>query len=53
MKWCKLCGPGHSKGTPAGIYMQAPHDHAKWLLSIKETLTKFNAKKKSLKTKKI
>jgi hypothetical protein len=21
MKWCKLCGPGHTKGTPAGMYM--------------------------------
>jgi hypothetical protein len=52
MKWCKLCGPGHSKGTPAGMYMQAPHDHAKWLLSKKKMLAKFNAKKKSLKAKK-
>ncbi len=51
MKWCKLCGPGHSKGTPAGMYMQAPHDHAKWLLSKKET-PKFNTKKKFLKAKK-
>ncbi len=25
MKWCKLCGPGQSKGTPAGMYMHAPH----------------------------
>jgi hypothetical protein len=31
---------------------QAPHNHAKWLLSKKETLAKFNAKKKSLKAKK-
>ncbi len=52
MKWCKLCGPGRSKGTPAGMYMHAPHDHAKWLLSKKESLAKFNAKKKSLKAKK-
>jgi hypothetical protein len=51
MKWCKLCGPGHSKGTPAGMCMHAPHDHAKWLLSKKESLAKFNAKKKSLKAK--
>ncbi len=29
MKWCKLCRWGHSKGTPAGMYMHAPHDHAK------------------------
>ncbi len=28
MKWCKLCGPGCSKGTPAGMYMHPPHDHA-------------------------
>jgi hypothetical protein len=52
MKWCKLCGPGRSKGTPAGMYMQAPHNHVKWLFSKKETLAKFNAKKKSLKAKK-
>ena len=32
--------------------MHAPHDHAKWLLSKKESLAKFNAKKKSLKAKK-
>jgi hypothetical protein len=49
--WCKLCGPGHSKGTPAGMYMHTPHDHAKWLLSKKESLAKLNAKKKSLKAK--
>jgi hypothetical protein len=52
MKWCKLCGPGRTKGNPTGMYMQAPHNHAKWLLSKKETLAKFNAKKKSLKAKK-
>ncbi len=52
MKWCKLCGPGCCKGTPAGMYMHAPHDHAKWLLSKKESLSKFNAKNKSLKAKK-
>ncbi len=34
------------------MYMHAPHDHAKWLLSKKESLVKFNAKNKSLKTKK-
>jgi hypothetical protein len=51
MKWCKLCGPGHSKGTPAGMYMHAPHDNAKWLLSKKESLAKFNAKKKFLRAK--
>ncbi len=34
------------------MYMQAPHDHAKWLLSKKESLAKFNARKKSLKAKK-
>jgi hypothetical protein len=45
MKWCKLFGPGHSKGSPAGMYMQAPHNHANWLRSKKETLAKFNAKK--------
>ncbi len=52
MKWYKLCGPGHSKGTPTGMYMHAPHDHAKWLLSKKESLSKFNAKKKILTAKK-
>jgi hypothetical protein len=52
MKWCKLCGPGHSKGTLAGMYMHASHDHAKWLLSKKESLAKFNAKKNFLKAKK-
>ncbi len=45
-------GLGCSKGTPTGMYMQAPHDHAKWFLSKKEMLAKFNAKKKSLKAKK-
>jgi hypothetical protein len=49
MKWCNLCGSGLSKGTPTGMYMHAPHDHAKWLLSKKESLAKFNAKKNSLK----
>jgi hypothetical protein len=34
------------------MYMQAPHDHVKWLLSKKESLAKFNARKKSLKAKK-
>ncbi len=29
MKWCKLCGLGCTKVTPAGMYMQTPHDHAK------------------------
>jgi hypothetical protein len=52
MKWCKLCGLGCSKGTPSGMYMQAPHNHANWILSKKEMLAKFNAKKKSLKAKK-
>jgi hypothetical protein len=52
MKWCKLCGPGRSNGTPAGMYMHAPQDHAKWLLSKKESLAKFNANKKILKAKK-
>jgi hypothetical protein len=32
--------------------MHAPHNHAKWLLSKKESLAKFNARKKSLKAKK-
>jgi hypothetical protein len=36
MKWCKLCGPDHTKGTPSGMYMQASHDHEKCLLSKKE-----------------
>jgi hypothetical protein len=53
MKWCKLCGPSRSKGTPAGMYMHALHDHAKWLLSKKESLEKFNAKKKIPKSQKI
>jgi hypothetical protein len=34
------------------MYMQAPHNHAKWLLSKKKSLAKFNARKKSLKAKK-
>jgi hypothetical protein len=52
MKWCKLCGPGRTKGTPPGMYMQAPQDHVKWLLTKKEKQAKFNAKKKSLKVDK-
>jgi hypothetical protein len=51
MTWCKLCGQGCSKRTPAGIYMQAPHNHAKCLLTKEEKLAEFNAKKKSLKVK--
>jgi hypothetical protein len=30
-EWCKLCGPGRNKGTPAGMYMKAPHNHKEWL----------------------
>ncbi len=52
MKWCKLCGPGRTKGTPVGMYIQAPHNVAKWLLTKKEKLAKFDAKKKTLKAKK-
>ncbi len=52
MKWCKLCGLGRSKGTPADMYMYAPHNHAKRLLSKKDSLAKLNAKKKILKAKK-
>jgi hypothetical protein len=48
MKWCKLCRLVLTKGTPTGMYMQAPHDHAKWLLTKKEKQAKFDAKKKSL-----
>jgi hypothetical protein len=48
MKWCKLCGPGSTRGTPAGLYMQAPHDHAEWLLNKEEKLANFDANKKSL-----
>jgi hypothetical protein len=40
MKWCKLCGPGRTKGTPTGMYMQAPHDHAKWLSTKKGEASK-------------
>jgi hypothetical protein len=47
MKWCKLCGLGHSKGTLAGMYMHAPHDHAKWLLSKMESLANSMPKRKS------
>jgi hypothetical protein len=36
VKWCKLCGPGHKRGTPKGMYMQAPQVHAKWLLTTKK-----------------
>ncbi len=32
--------------------MQAPHNHVKWLLTKKEKLEKFNAKKKFLKAEK-
>ena len=24
-EWCKLCGPGRSKRSPAGKYMKSPH----------------------------
>jgi hypothetical protein len=52
MKWCKLCGPGRNKGTLTGMYMQAPHNHAKWLLTKKEKQANFDAKKKALKADK-
>ena len=52
MKWFKLCGLGRIKGTPAGMYMQAPHNHAKWLLTKKEKQANFDAKKKALKADK-
>jgi hypothetical protein len=35
------------------MYMQAPHDHAKWLLTKKEMLAQWYAKKKTQKAKKV
>jgi hypothetical protein len=52
MKWCKLCGPGHHKGTPQGMYIHAPHDHKQWLLNKQEKDAKFEGKKKSSKPSK-
>jgi hypothetical protein len=34
-EWCQLCGPGRNKGTPAGMYMKAPHNHTEWLIQKK------------------
>jgi hypothetical protein len=52
MKWCELCGPGHNKGTPTGMYMQSSHNHAKWHVTKKEKQAKFDATNKSLKADK-
>ncbi len=41
MKWCKLCGPSHTKGTPQGMYIHAPHYHKQWLFTKQETDAKF------------
>jgi hypothetical protein len=35
------------------MYMQAPHDHAKWFLTKKEMLAQWNAKKKTQKAEKV
>jgi hypothetical protein len=43
MKWCKLCGPGCSKGTPQGMYICAPHDHKQWLLTKQEKQAQFDS----------
>ncbi len=52
MKWCKLCGPGCTKGTPQGMYIRAPHDHKQWLLTKQEKQAQFEGKKKSSKPSK-
>jgi hypothetical protein len=52
MKWCKLCGPGRTKGTLIGMYMQALQDQQNGFSPKKEKQAKFDAKKKSLKANK-
>ena len=44
-EWCKLCGPGRSKGTPAGLYMKSPHNHKEWLANKKARQEEYNASK--------
>ena len=44
-KWCMLCGPGCSKGTPTGMYMKAPHKHNEWLAKKLAKQEKFKASK--------
>jgi hypothetical protein len=41
--WCKLCGPGRSKGTPQGMYMKSPHDHKEWLAKKKAKQEEYKA----------
>ena len=52
MKWCKLCGPGCSKGTPHGMYINVPHDHKQRLLMKQEKQAQFEAKIKNPKPNK-
>jgi hypothetical protein len=45
-EWCKLCGPGRSKGAPAGMYMKSPHKHKEWLANKLAKQEEFKAAKK-------
>ena len=45
-EWCKLCGPGRSKGTPAGMYMKSPHNHKEWLANKIAKQDEYKAAKK-------
>ena len=45
-EWCKLCGPGRSKGTPAGLYMKSPHNHKEWLANKIAKQEEYKASKK-------
>jgi hypothetical protein len=45
-EWCKLCGPGRSKGSPAGMYMKSPHNHKEWLANKIAKQEEYKASKK-------
>jgi hypothetical protein len=48
-EWCKLCGPGRSKRSPAGKYMKSPHNHKEWLANKKAKQEGFKTAKKKKK----
>ena len=45
-EWCKLCGPGRSKGSPTGMYMKSPHNHKEWLAKKLAKQEEYKAAKK-------
>jgi hypothetical protein len=49
-EWCKQCGPGRSKGSPAGMYMKSPHKHTEWLANKIAKQEEYEASKKKKKS---